>query len=98
MRRIVLTLGLAAFAGACAGNLPPGPTTDEFAALVPGQTVRKVKCDFIVEEGSEWSCRYERRSPDGRWRGETTVVAIDGGEWILIDGPVSPADGLRRPA
>jgi len=98
MRRIALLSGLVVSVGACTSPLSPGPTTDEFAALVPGQTIRKVRCDFIEEEGSEWSCRYERRSSDGRWRGETAVVAIDGGEWIRIDGPVSPADGLPRPA
>lgn len=86
MRPTHLTIGLFALLGACATSAPPGPTTPEFSALIPGHVVRHLDCAFVVEEGSEWTCRYQRSTAEGRWETRDAVVAKDGDRWVLIDG------------
>lgn len=95
--RIAVMIALSAALGACASipSEPPGPNSGEMSALVadaasPAPVVRDVRCDFIADEGSEWTCVFEQQAGDGRWVRRETAVARDGGQWILIDG-VTPA-------
>lgn len=81
---------------ACAPTQPAGPGTADLQRLIAGARpgsaprVRDVRCDFIVEEGSEWRCRYRERASDGRWIPLETMVAADGNGWMLIDGVADP--------
>ena len=86
MRRVVAVTGIAAVLASCATAMPMGPTTGEFSALVPDHVVRQVDCAFIAEEGSEWICRYQRWTAQGRWEPREAVLARDGARWVLIDG------------
>ena len=85
-------VGASLVLAACVSTMEPeGPTRNELARLITpsgGLTpaLRTVQCDFIAEEGSEWSCRYEERSMNGNWVGLSAMVARDGGRWVLIDG------------
>ena len=85
MRRPALAIILTVLSG-CATTAPDGPTAAEFSALMPDHAVRAVRCTCCAEEGSEWGCRYLRRTPDGGWERRDAVVARDGETWILIDG------------
>jgi hypothetical protein len=97
MRGVVLMLMLA-MAG-CATVAPveiAGPDTAVLTALLAGDRVetpqlRRVRCDFIPEEGSEWVCHYDERARSGAWVGLSTLVARAGTGWVLIDRPC-PAD------
>jgi hypothetical protein len=76
------------------GSGPAGPDAMALAALlaidrVEAPQLRRVHCDFIAEEGSEWACRYEERSRHGFWVGLSTMVARAGTGWELIDRPCS---------
>jgi len=84
--RVLALTGIAAFLAGCATVAPTGPNTREFSALVPDHVVRQVDCVFIAEEGSEWTCRYQRWTAEGRWEPREAIVARDGGRWVLIDG------------
>lgn len=98
MRRALI--GVALSLGACVSTMEPeGPTRNELARLVRppgGQTpaLRKVRCDFIAEEGSEWSCRYEERAGTGSWVGLSAMLARDGGRWVLIDAICTADEAL----
>lgn len=87
MKAAAPVIGLAAVAvAACATAAPPGPTRTEVSALIPDHVVRHVDCAFVAEEGSEWTCRYQRWTAEGRWETRDAVVARDGNRWVLIDG------------
>ncbi|MDP3802885.1 hypothetical protein [Brevundimonas sp.] len=87
MKLTGLLIGLAAgTAAACATPAPPGPTRMEFSALIPDHLVREADCAFVAEEGSEWTCRYQRWTAEGRWETRDAVVARDGDRWVLVDG------------
>tara|TARA_R110000764_G_scaffold28253_3_gene66456 strand:- start:293 stop:619 length:327 start_codon:yes stop_codon:yes gene_type:complete len=78
---------------------PAGPGPAELAALlsvgrVETPQLRRVRCDFIPEEGSEWACRYEERSGGGFWVGLSTFVAQDRRRWVLIDVPCTADQAL----
>jgi hypothetical protein len=81
-----LLIGVVALLGACATSGPAGPTTLQFSALIPDHVIRQVECEFVAEEGSEWTCGYQRWTAEGRWETRDAVVAKDGGRWVLIDG------------
>lgn len=91
-----LLLPAAALLAACTSLQPSGPGAAELQGLIakarPGVApeVRNVRCEFIVEEGSEWRCRYEQRASDGGWVPLQTFVAADGSGWVLIDGVADP--------
>jgi hypothetical protein len=82
----LLTAGLALLGAACVMSGPLGPGASEFSSLIPNHVVRRLDCAFIAEEGSEWSCRYQRSTAEGRWETRDAVVARDGDRWVLIDG------------
>ena len=100
MRELVPVLALV-LAG-CATVAPVGPAgpgsqalTDLLAAdRAEAPQLRRVQCDFIAAEGSEWVCRYEERSREGFWVGLSTVVARAGTGWDLIDRPCSADEAL----
>ena len=85
---MIRPLAVALFLSACAAS-PAGPSDTVFADLVgfgrSTPAVRGVNCAFVVEEGSEWVCRYQERASSGAWVDLETVIARDGDRWLLID-------------
>ncbi|MFC5345782.1 hypothetical protein ACETK8_01935 [Brevundimonas staleyi] len=93
-------IGALSIVAACASiGDPNGPTEQELARLIAPSgdltpSIRAMRCDFISEEGSEWSCRYEARATSGVWVGLSAMVALDGDDWVLIDGICTPDEAL----
>jgi hypothetical protein len=50
--------------------------------------LRAIACKPMAEEPTEFACRWQQRSAAGtRWRGYSSVLAIDVEGWSLIDLP-----------
>lgn len=70
----------------------PGPTKAEFTAAVqamvpePGLKIRRLKCQPIAEEPSEYACNFDKRVGQA-WQKWSTFVATDRNGWHLIDAP-----------
>lgn len=98
--RSAAVIGAVLAVAACASvSDPNGPTAADLTRLVAadgGSTypVRAVHCDFVAEEGSEWSCRYEARATSGAWVGLSAMVALDAEGWVLIDRVCTPDEAL----
>ena len=90
--------------GACASASVerPGPTESEFTAMLAQRRsvppmIRALSCDFIEEEGSEWSCRWEERASNGVWVKQANFIAIDGNGWLPIDTFCTADEALADP-
>lgn len=99
MRGLVLATLLLAGCATLAADEPADPGPVDLAALLAvgraeSPQLRRVHCNVIPEEGSEWTCRYEERSRRGLWVGLSTVVAQDRGGWVLIDVPCTADQAL----
>jgi len=58
--------------------------------------LRAIQCkDFGLEEPTEFDCIYEQKDRRGAWYAWDVIVAIDGNQWILLDGP-SPTSGSKH--
>lgn len=91
MKRLVLLAALLAPSAA----LADAPSTRQLAHAISTFTghpvrardLRRVHCEDIEEEPTEFACRYEQRDTRGRWRRWSTYLAISGAGWQLIDEP-----------
>ncbi|MDP3378375.1 MAG: hypothetical protein Q8S53_08420 [Brevundimonas sp.] len=100
--RTLIPLVLALVLTGCVTAMPDEPAGPDAAALsallavgrAEAPELRGVRCAFIAEEGSEWVCAYEERARAGAWVGLSTVVALSGTDWVLIDGTCSADEAL----
>jgi hypothetical protein len=85
---VCLTLVL--FAGACAS--PVGPDRQDLASLLQtsSRDINALRCYEIPEEQTEFRCLYERRDVAGGWTSQEVMIALDGSNWVVIDGPGAP--------
>ena len=76
----------------CATAHAAGPTPAEFNNLLAAQCedhsarAKNVRCKGFEEEPTEFACRYDLPEANGSWKRHDAVVAIDGANWIWIDG------------
>ena len=95
MIRSSVTVGLLLLAG-CATPGPSGPDKRAMKALImsehPGSLprIKRLRCAFIAEEGSEWRCRYQQWTRQDGWVPLEAYVARNGDSWVAIDGIVDP--------
>jgi hypothetical protein len=79
-------------AASCATVQAAGPTANEFEALHAAQCedhaarARNAHCKAIEEEPTEFKCRYELPETDGSWKSYEAIVALDGANWVWLDG------------
>jgi hypothetical protein len=69
------------------------PNAAEFAAAHAAQCheglparPRRIRCSEIVEEPTEFSCRYDLPVFGGKWKRYTAIVARDKNELVWLDG------------
>lgn len=91
MARLFLVLTpVLALATACSTTV--GPPLDELAdalELAPS-LMSSLRCNDILEEPTEFRCRYRLRDAAGGRIAQEVMVAIDGSTWVIIDGPSAP--------
>jgi hypothetical protein len=89
-RRAVILLPIMAMAAGCASAV--GPSQNDLATLLQASLsdIRGMRCYDIEEEPTEFGCRFDRRGATGAWVQQEIMLAIDGSDWVVIDGPGPP--------
>jgi len=65
-----------------------GAITQMTKKRVRPSNLRAIACKPMAEEPTEFACRWQQRSGSaGRWRGYSSILAIDVEGWSLIDLP-----------